>query len=118
MDDEPALRTLLHRAFTNAGFEVQTASDGTEALRLYEENRPDLVLTDIQMPVMDGVQLVQNIRAMDEKARCCVMSGYSFTDLDKLSALAVFEKPFNVVELVSTVSDLLEQAEPAEQLST
>ncbi|MBG0566730.1 response regulator [Actinoplanes aureus] len=63
VDDEPDLRFLLRRIFTRAGHEVTEAGDGVAALASIVQAPPDLVVTDIMMPVMDGVELIRELRA-------------------------------------------------------
>jgi len=63
VDDEPDERFLVGRALRRAGHEVAVASDGANALKAVQERPPDLVLTDIMMPVMDGVELIRRLRA-------------------------------------------------------
>src|SRR3712207_4114118 len=62
-DDDDDLRRTLELLFTHRGFRVVTAADGATALRLAEQHRPDVVLTDFDMPGMDGVQLCEALRA-------------------------------------------------------
>ena len=58
VDDEPDERFLLRRAFERAGHEVTDAADGAAALAIVRESLPDLVVTDMRMPVMDGAELM------------------------------------------------------------
>jgi CheY-like chemotaxis protein len=62
VDDEPDQRFLLRRIFERAGHEVSDATDGAAALRAVRESAPDLVVTDMMMPVMSGVELVRCLR--------------------------------------------------------
>jgi len=61
-DDDADLRTVFSVLFTRRGFTVLTATDGAHALRLARQHRPDVVLTDFDMPGMDGVQLCRALR--------------------------------------------------------
>lgn len=63
VDDEPDLRFLYKLIFGDAGHEVTVASDGAAALERVNTERPDLVVTDIMMPVMDGNQLIRSLRS-------------------------------------------------------
>ena len=63
VDDEPDQRFLLRRIFERAGHEVTDADDGAAALRAVRESPPDLVVTDIMMPVLDGAELIQRLRS-------------------------------------------------------
>jgi two-component system chemotaxis sensor kinase CheA len=63
VDDSITTRTLEQSVFTAAGFDVETAVDGVDAWRMIEKNTYDLVVTDVEMPRMDGLQLCERIRA-------------------------------------------------------
>ena len=63
VDDEPDERFLLRRMFEREGYEVLDASDGAAALAIVRESRPDLIVTDMMMPVMDGAELIRRLRS-------------------------------------------------------
>ena len=63
VDDEPDKRLLLAFALENEGYEVQTAADGAEGLAAVEEQQPDLIVTDVMMPRMDGYEMIRRVRA-------------------------------------------------------
>ena len=79
VDDSESMRFALHTTLTIAGYEVHKACNGLEALKLAEENTYDLVLTDINMPVMDGYQLIENLRKLRT---------YKFTPILTLTTLS------------------------------
>jgi CheY-like chemotaxis protein len=62
VDDEPAQRFALRRIFERAGYEVTDAGDGAAALRTVRDSPPDLVVTDMMMPVMDGKELIKRLQ--------------------------------------------------------
>lgn len=64
-EDEPIFLDLLIEKFTAQGFEVITAKDGKEGLQLAEREHPDAIVTDLTMPVMDGVEFIRNLRSVD-----------------------------------------------------
>jgi DNA-binding response OmpR family regulator len=68
IDDEPALLSVLTDEFTQQGFEVITAKNGEDGLKLALKNQPDLVLLDIIMPVMDGITMLYKLRE-DERGK-------------------------------------------------
>lgn len=79
VDDEPINYQLFEKLvpWEEKGFQiVGTASDGLTALKQYEELSPDLIFMDIQMPLMDGLECVQNIRSADEKVQIVIVSAY------------------------------------------
>ena len=73
VDDEPDIRNLARHLLTAAGHEVRLASDGAEALVKVDKERPDVMLLDVSMPVMDGFQVLENLRANPETAEIPVV---------------------------------------------
>jgi DNA-binding response OmpR family regulator len=107
VDDEEALRALLMRVLENEGFEPFPASDGEEAIRLFRERSPLVVLSDIRMPRMDGLTLLTEIRKIDPAAAVILMTGQGNEDV-LLKALRggatnFFKKPFNSRDLVEEI---------------
>jgi CheY-like chemotaxis protein len=74
VDDDPDVLASLERGLRLSGFEVFTAVDGAEALRSATETRPDAIVLDINMPVLDGVSVVTALRAMDNDVPVCVLT--------------------------------------------
>src|ERR1700738_5689930 len=77
VDDDPDVLASLERGLRLSGFDVATAVDGAEALRSATETRPDAIVLDINMPVLDGVSVVTALRAMDKYVPVCVLSARS-----------------------------------------
>lgn len=65
VDDEPSARMLLEEFLTPKGYDVITASNGEEALRLVKEQRPHLILLDVCMPKLSGIEVLQRVRQID-----------------------------------------------------
>lgn len=80
VDDDSDVLASLERGLRLSGFEVSTAADGAEALRSATETRPDAIVLDINMPVLDGVSVVTALRAMDNDVPVCVLSARSSVD--------------------------------------
>jgi two-component system response regulator VanR len=97
VDDERDARELLAQFLGLAGVRVITASDGLQGLKRFEEQRPDAVLTDVRMPVMDGYEMSAAIRDIDPSVPIFVLSAYSGEDdpaiFEELALSAVFRKP-------------------------
>jgi CheY-like chemotaxis protein len=74
VEDAPFLRYAFGRLLRLHGYEVMEANDGREALECVPEFRPQLVVTDLMMPVMDGVELIQRLRADPETARLPIVA--------------------------------------------
>lgn len=67
-DDESSIREILSIQLARMGYEVLLAADGVEALEVYEQEKPDLVILDVMMPRMNGLEACQKIRAFEKKA--------------------------------------------------
>ena len=76
VDDEVNARTALAELLRDEGYEVETAADAFKALGKYAESTPHVVLTDLKMPGMDGIELVKRIRAMPDPAAVVVMTAF------------------------------------------
>lgn len=85
MDDEPNIRDILKIFLENEGFEVSTASNGLTALSSIEENKPHIVLLDIRMPEMDGVQCLKVIKEKNPTIEVIMISGFATVQLAKKS---------------------------------
>lgn len=111
VDDDSDVLASLERGLRLSGFEVATAVDGAEALRSATENRPDAIVLDINMPVLDGVSVVTALRAMDNDVPVCVLSARSSVDYRvaglEAGADDYLVKPFVLAELVARVKALL-----------
>jgi CheY-like chemotaxis protein len=108
VDDEPDLRFVLRRLFERAGHEVVEAGDGAAALRSVEESRPDLVVTDIMMPVMDGAELIRRLRAEPTTATIPILSVSGDWQL-AVGADAALAKPYDWIKLIAVSEDLLKE---------
>jgi two-component system response regulator AtoC len=104
VDDEENLRLVLRTLLRRHGYEVETASNGDEALPLVDSFGPDVVLTDVRMPKMGGLDLLQTLRAKGNEATVIVMSAYGNMDLAieamKVGAYDYVQKPFKPDEVV------------------
>ena len=113
VDDEPQILRVLKTALTIQGYDIQTAPDGATALRLFEEWTPDMVITDLAMPKMDGVALCREIR-MRSQVPVLVLSvrDQEQTKVEALDAGAddFVTKPFSTGELLARVRANLRRA--------
>lgn len=106
VDDEQSIRTIVEYALKDAGFEVVTAARGDEALAAMERDPVDLVVLDVMLPGMDGLEVCQRIRA--ERSVPIIMLSARGEELDKVLGLELgaddyVTKPFSPRELVSRV---------------
>ena len=99
VDDEKDLCEVLEISLTDLGYKVLTADTGKKALRIYKEHRPSIVLTDIRMPGMDGIELLQKIKQESPDAEVIMITGYGDIDLAirslKYEATDFITKPIN-----------------------
>jgi CheY-like chemotaxis protein len=106
VDDELNQRFLLRRIFERAGHDVAEAGDGAAALRLVGEAPPDLVVTDIMMPVMGGVELIRCLRGEPATAGIPILAASGDVHL-AAGADAVVAKPFEWQHLIVVANALL-----------
>jgi len=103
VDDEPLLRSLLSRAFARADFEVVEAASGTAALQLLCAEHFDLVISDVQMPFMTGIELLRKLRHHQPDLPVVLISGVFELAPDQsladIGAFAILSKPFPFEEL-------------------
>ena len=95
VDDEPDQRFVLRRLFEQAGHEVTDAPDGAAALEAVRESGPDLVVTDMMMPVMGGAELIRRLRCEPATAGIPILAVSGDTHLAD-AADAVVPKPYDV----------------------
>jgi two-component system cell cycle response regulator CpdR len=108
-EDDEAMRTYLARALERNGYDVSTAATGLEALNLVESGTFDLLLTDIVMPEMDGIELAQKAQALDPAPKVMFITGFAAVALqanDAMPEAKVLSKPFHLKDLVGQVDAL------------
>ncbi len=108
VDDEPDQRFLLRRILQRAGHEVMEANDGAAALRAVRELAPDLVVTDMMMPVMNGVEFVRCLRGDPATAHIPILAASGDTHLAG-GADAVLAKPYDMHHLLAVADALLKE---------
>jgi len=108
VDDEPAIRFVVAETLTFEGYPVKTAGNGEEALKILEQERPELVLLDMRMPVLDGWGFARELKRRGVDVPIVVMTaaqnarGWS----REIGATAYLAKPFDLVDLLDTVERL------------
>ncbi|MGZ3172364.1 MAG: cell cycle two-component system response regulator CpdR [Croceibacterium sp.] len=110
-EDDQAMRTYLVRALENAGYSVAAVDRGTAALPLLEVERFDLLLSDIVMPEMDGIELAQRCSEMSPRTKVMFITGFAAVSLrpdTELPHSKVLSKPFHLKDLVREVERLFE----------
>jgi PAS domain S-box-containing protein len=113
VDDEPDARELIGRILETQGAHVRTAASAVEALRMLEVSRPDVLVSDIGMPAMDGYQLIRRIRASEpvgQRLPAIALTAFARSEDRKRAMLAGYQshlaKPFDTAELVIVVAGL------------
>jgi DNA-binding response OmpR family regulator len=113
VDDEPDIVTILTKYFAEAGYSVDAASHGGDALIAVSQYRPDVVLLDVLMEGLDGVQVLERIRALDPAIRVIMISGSGDSTLRPralaMGAFAYVPKPLSLKDLHRAVTSALSQ---------
>ena len=112
-EDEEAMRAYLERALTNAGYSVSAVDRGTDAIPLLETGDYDLLLSDIVMPEMDGIELAQRCAEISPRTKVMFITGFAAVSLRasrEQPAAKVLSKPFHLRDLVLEVERMFEDA--------
>lgn len=119
VDDEPAIRELGRNILR--GYRILEANDGADALRILEREPVDIILTDVMMPNLNGLDLLAKAKELDPAQVVVVMTGYSDKDIIlralKLDADDFISKPINLLQLKTTIEKVLEKKKLKEELS-
>ncbi len=109
VDDEPDIVALISMVLADGEIRLLTAYDGQEALELAREEHPDLVLTDVMMPRLDGRQLCLEVKAdpANDNTKVVLMSAIRTLEAESCRADALIRKPFDIWQLAETVKLLL-----------
>ena len=112
IDDDTSLRRVLEYNLQEAGYQVSAAASGEEGLRLFGEDTPSLVITDMKMPGMDGMQVLKNIKERSPETLVIMITAFGTVDIAveamKAGAYDYITKPFNRDELRLTVAKALQ----------
>ena len=113
VDDEESVRDVLHQGLTKFGYRVDLAKGAEEALHIFEPGLFDIVITDLKMPQMDGLDLIRMIRQKDSEAACFVITGYPTlpSAMETLSQGVhdYMVKPFNLGDIHLRINRVLEK---------
>lgn len=103
VDDQVGIRILLLEVFATEGYETFQAANGRAALEIAKTHHPDLVLLDMKIPGMDGLEILKQIKEYDRGIKVIMMTAYGELDMIKeatdLGALMHFTKPFDIDEM-------------------
>jgi len=118
VEDEESLRSMLREHFLSEGFQVVEARDGQEAVKLWDEFRPALIVLDIMLPVMSGIEVLKQVRSADNTP--IILLTARGDEVDKLLGLELgaddyISKPFSPRELSARVRAVLRRAQRGEE---
>lgn len=103
VDDQFGIRALLIEVFKNEGYKTFQAENGKTALEIVNKEHPDMVLLDMKIPGMDGLEILKRIKQTAPDTKVIMMTAYGELDMvqeaSKLGALSHFTKPFDIDEL-------------------
>ncbi len=113
VDDEAGIRTLLSEALVGEGFNVTLAKDGKDSLQQMKNRKFDLLITDINMPHINGIELLKKMKRAGRKEKVILMSGnpidHSQFDKEIQPVFDQLQKPFGMNQLLGAVSSALKQ---------
>lgn len=117
IDDDPQMRRLLTRILTGAGHTVREAANGKAGIESFRQAQPALVITDIVMPDVEGIELIRELRREAPTIPILAISGSRYPVYLRaatiLGATAKLEKPFEKDKLLQAVAELLERSADA-----
>jgi two-component system, response regulator, stage 0 sporulation protein F len=103
VDDQLGIRILLNEVLQKEGYDTYQAANGFQALEMAQEDLPDLVLLDMKIPGMDGIEILKRLKAIDQTIKVIIMTAYGELDMIQeakdLGALTHFSKPFDIDDI-------------------
>jgi len=112
VDDEPIVGKRLKQVFGKVGFEVESYTDSAAALAAMAEKPFDIVVTDLKMQGIDGIEVLKRVRAMNPETRVIIITGYASPDTAELAeqegVFAFLAKPFRLDELKEVIYRAME----------
>ena len=117
-DDEAPIREILKIYCEKEGFDVIEAADGAEAILKVQSEKPDIIILDIMMPVLDGLEVCKQVRKMSDIP--IIMLTAKDDDDDRILGLEIgaddyITKPFGMMEMISRIKAVLRRSAPAEE---
>ncbi|WP_462410213.1 response regulator [Neobacillus sp. Marseille-QA0830] len=107
VDDQFGIRILLNEVFNKEGYQTFQAANGIQALDIVNKHAPDLVLLDMKIPGMDGIEILKRMKVIDPDIRVIIMTAYGELDMiqeaKNLGAITHFAKPFDIDDIRAAV---------------
>lgn len=111
-EDESITRFYLNTILSSInGFSVHVARDGTEGLKIFNKEKIDLILTDILMQPMDGIEFIKRIRSKDKTVPIITFSAYRYDELKDLDVQGFMNKPVDLTILTDMLSNYFKKKE-------
>lgn len=111
VDDQYGIRILLTEVLQKEGYTTFQAANGFQAIDITKEQAPDLVLLDMKIPGMDGIEILKRLKQHDETIKVIIMTAYGELDMiqeaKELGALTHFAKPFDIDEIRKVVREYI-----------
>lgn len=122
VDDEENIREVLSNYLESMNYDVQTAEDGQDALNTYQKGEFDLIISDLLMPNVDGLELLKRVRDMDKDVIFLMITGYpsieTAVDAIKKGAYDYITKPFHMEDVKLRIERAFEKRSLRERLKT
>ncbi len=107
VDDQAGIRILLNEILQKEGYEAYSAANGEEALKIVSEKVPDLVILDMKIPGMDGIEILTRIKAKNADIKVMIMTAYGelnmINEAMEIGAVSYFLKPFDINEIRQSI---------------
>jgi CheY-like chemotaxis protein len=117
IDDDPAVLSLFGQFMESSGYSVALAADGQEGMRMMKQQTPDLIITDIMMPEMDGLEIIRAITKTHPRLPMIAISGGMrnvpvnfLIHAKQFGAHSILEKPVTLADLLQAVQELLRES--------
>jgi two-component system, response regulator, stage 0 sporulation protein F len=111
VDDQYGIRILLNEVLQREGYDTYQAANGLQALDIVKDNVPDLILLDMKIPGMDGIEILKRVKALHSDMKVIIMTAYGELDMIQeaidLGAITHFSKPFDISEIRDAVKKYL-----------
>lgn len=108
VDDQAGIRQLLHEVLNDEDYEVKVAENGMKSLEIIKDYQPEIILLDMSMPVMNGLEVLKALQNMTLNVRTIMMTAYGEAEyVDKareLGAYAYITKPFDIIKLCDMIA--------------
>ncbi|KKK37974.1 chemotaxis protein CheY [Mesobacillus campisalis] len=112
VDDQFGIRILLNEVLQKEGYQTYQAANGVQALEIVNQDTPDLVLLDMKIPGMDGIEILKRMKVIEPNIRVIIMTAYGELDMIQeamnLGALTHFAKPFDIDDIRAAVRQYLQ----------